>query len=126
MKVVKRPVNTQLFHHMNANESMIMFLNMFRQCRVAYGRIAEEREDDGIGDMRATLNLMRKEVRTYIEQVFPGMLSKGESTHLLRKIYLQLAYKEFGKDMKETGFVARVFAHEGYATALHYTSVQLV
>ena len=60
-----------------------------------------------------------------MELVFPGLLRKGEGTHLLRKLYLQYAFEHEGEGMKETGFASKVFGHTGYATSLHYTSVIL-
>jgi hypothetical protein len=124
-KKVTRPVNVSLAPSASktVTERMELFYTMMLQCRSVYERIAEEREDDDINDTRATLNVMRKEVRWYIKQAFPGMLEKGESTHLLRKIYLQLAFETYGQGMKETGFASQVFAHEGYNASLHYTSV---
>lgn len=124
-KKVTRPVNVSLAESVGktATERMEIFYTMMLQCRNIYEEIAYEREDDSVEERIATRNLMRKEVRRYILQAFPGMLGKGEATHLLRKIYLQLAFETYGKGMKETGFAARVFAHEGYATSLHYTSV---
>tara|TARA_R110002126_G_scaffold41736_6_gene121416 strand:+ start:251 stop:550 length:300 start_codon:yes stop_codon:yes gene_type:complete len=81
---------------------------------------------DTIEERRAVLNSMRKEVRTYMTQIFPDLLNKGESTHMLRKLYLQFAFRKFGKGkMKETGFASKVFGHEGYGTSLHYTTVIL-
>jgi hypothetical protein len=102
---------------------MEIFYVMMQECRNTFKRITEERQDGTVQEERDTHNVMRKEVRWYIKQAFPGMLDKGESTHLLRKIYLQLAFETYGQGMKETGFASRVFAHEGYTSSLHYTSV---
>jgi hypothetical protein len=124
-KKVTRPVNVSLAQHVATTntERMEIFYTMMIECRAVYERIQAEREVEGPEELVAMRNAMRKEVRRYIEQAFPGMLGKGEATHLLRKIYLQLAFETYGHGMKETGFAARVFAHEGYATSLHYTSV---
>jgi len=123
-KSVRRPLNLRLAEGITSHR-MPAFQTVFSMARNAYLRIKSDRTDTTKADTKATLNLMRKEVRRYIEQVFPGMLRPGEGTHLLRKIYLQLAFETFGDGMKETGFAASVFAHEGYNTSLHYTSVIL-
>lgn len=124
-KKITRPVNVSLAADVakTATERMEVFYTMMLECRKVFRRIEEEREDESVEERIATRNSMRKEVRRYILQAFPGMLGKGEATHLLRKIYLQLAFETYGHGMKETGFASRVFAHEGYATSLHYTSV---
>ena len=127
-KKITRPVNESLasFVYKTKTERMELFYTMMLECRLATDRIKEDRGCVTRGDTLAMRGMMRKEVRKYMNQVFPGMLKKGESTHLLRKIYLQLAFETYGDGMKETGFAARVFAHEGYATSLHYTSVIIV
>ena len=126
IKVI-RPINLDVAATVStsSHERMGAFVHAFFVSREAYIKASEKRGSDltDIESVRYTLNLLRKEVKRYIEQTFPGLLRFGESTHLLRKIYLQLAFDTFGKNMKETGFAAKVFAHEGYATALHYTSV---
>jgi hypothetical protein len=119
---VVRPLNLELLP--NLKDKLQTFMWLFHRCQTVCKRVFEDRQVGGnIDRQRDALNVMRKEVRRYIELVFPGMLQKGESTHLLRKIYLQLAFKKYGEGMKETGFAARVFGHSGYNTSLHYTSV---
>ena len=122
----KRPLNLHLLPGDSDVERFNNFLFIFSTVRTKAMQITQERGDKTVEDTRATLNLLRKEVKTYMKQVFPGMLLPQEGTHLLRKIYLQLAFEEYGAGMKETGFAATVFAHEGYNTSLHYTSVTLV
>ena len=124
-KKVTRPVNVSLAKSVakTATERMEIFYSMMLECRRVFRRIEEEREAESAEEGIAMRNVMRKEIRRYIEQAFPGMLSKGEGTHLLRKIYLQLAFETYGHGMKETGFASHVFAHEGYNASLHYTSV---
>lgn len=125
---VRRPINLDVAGRVGptSKERMGAFVYAFYIAREGYHATHRARGgDEDIGSVRQTLNVMRKEVKRYIETVFPGLLRPGESTHLLRKIYLQLAFKTYGTNMKETGFAAKVFAHEGYATALHYTSVIL-
>jgi hypothetical protein len=118
-KVAHRPLNVLL---LPVTDKFSMFLQLLSICRIASKRIHSSYKKDGKERVYVD-GVMRKQLRQYIKQVFPGMLHKGESTHLLRKIYLQLAYSEYGGYMKETGFAATVFAHEGYGTSLHYTTV---
>ena len=125
---VDRPINLKVAASVGptSKDRMGGFIYAFYVAREAYHLAAAKRGGDtDIETVRYTLNLLRKETKRYIEQTFPGLLRFGESTHLLRKIYLQLAFETYGANMKETGFAAKVFAHEGYATALHYTSVIL-
>jgi len=126
---VRRPLNLKVASEIgvSSRDRMGAFVYAFFIARGSYHEAMHKRDGDpeDIESVRYTLNLLRKEVKRYIETVFPGLLRFGESTHLLRKIYLQLAFETYGAGMKETGFAAKVFAHEGYATALHYTSVIL-
>jgi hypothetical protein len=125
---VNRPINLEVAADVGptSKDRLGGFIYAFYVAREAYHRAAAKRGGyTDIDSVRYTLNLLRKETKRYIEQAFPGLLRFGESTHLLRKIYLQLAFETYGAGMKETGFAAKVFAHEGYATALHYTSVIL-
>ena len=127
-KQVTRPINLALAKTQQVTKALQFRLmkHVFNVSRNATKRIINLREAETKQEIRDTLNVMRKEVKRYIQIVFPGLLRKGESTHLLRKIYLQLAFAEYGGTMKETGFAAMVFGHESVATSLHYTSVSII
>lgn len=103
-----------------------LFFVLFNHCRRTTETIFDMNCAIDAGERRSVLNTLRKQVKTYMNQLFPGILRKGESTHFIRKLYLQIAYEEYGQGMKETGFAAKAFGHEGYNTSLHYTSIQLV
>lgn len=127
-KKVKRFVNVSLAQEVRRTdtERMTLLHDVFLTCRAATVRIWKERNVLDEGEVLAACNVMRKEIKAYMNLVFPGLLIKGEGTHLLRKIYLQLAFETYGQNMKETGFAAQMFAHEGYNTSLHYTSVIII
>lgn len=124
-KKVSRPLNVSLGKYATPPiEEVVPYLvRMLLECHHITKKIYRDRMAFTDKDKVSTHNVMRKEIRRYIELVFPGMLDEGEGTHMLRKIYLQLAFETYGEGMKETGFAAQVFGHEGYGTSLHYTSV---
>ena len=48
-------------------------------------------------------------------------------THAMRRLYVAYGYLLFAQQtMKETGFAARVLAHESYSVSLYYTSLKII
>lgn len=123
--VVRRPLNLDFLDRPNKTEALSIFLAMFNRCKRITNRITDYKQVFLQGELKRVDNLMRKQLRTYMEQIFPGLLNKGESTHLLRKLYLVFAHETYGGNIKETGFASQVFGHTGYNTALHYTTLIL-
>lgn len=89
-------------------------------------RLALKSDIDKIYDGTQTSTGLAQRLNPRVNKVLKCMLP-NTTTHSLRKIYAQLAYKKYGSEMSEVGFISKILGHAkgNLSTAKAYTTVRM-